>query len=110
LEFLLGFFLSAESGGLADWVDRLQDVVIFGLPLLLVAGGVWFSYRIVNFPRFADFLVAVEAEMNKVSWPSRTELFRSSVVVIVVIFSLAAILFGYDQLWNLLFKALGILK
>ena len=34
--------------------------------------------------------------MNKVSWPSRGELFRASVVVIVVIFFLAAILFAYD--------------
>ena len=33
-------------------------------------------------PAFADFLIAVEAEMNKVSWPTRTELFRGSMVVI----------------------------
>ena len=42
-------------------------------------------FRLVNLPKFADFLIAVEAEMNKVSWPTRTELFRSSVVVIVTI-------------------------
>ena len=41
----------------------------FGLPALLLAAGWWISYRIVNFPAFADFLIAVEAEMNKVSWP-----------------------------------------
>jgi preprotein translocase subunit SecE len=88
----------------------LHDVVCYGVPALVLVGGVWFSYRIVNYPRFADFLVAVEAEMNKVSWPSRAELFRSSIVVIVVIFVLAAVLFGYDQLWNLLFRFLGILR
>ena len=88
----------------------LHDLVCYVAPALLLAAGVWFSYRMVNYPRFADFLVAVEAEMNKVSWPSRAELFRSSVVVIVVIFLLAAVLFGYDQLWNLLFRFLGILQ
>jgi preprotein translocase subunit SecE len=36
--------------------------------------------------------------MNKVSWPSRTELFRASLVVILVIFFLAGLLFGYDLL------------
>ena len=73
--------------------------------------GVWISFRVVNYPRFADFLIAVEAEMNKVSWPSRTELIRSSIVVIFVIFALAIILFGYDMLWRFLFKeVLGILK
>ena len=60
-------------------------------------------------PRFADFLISVEAEMNKVSWPSRGELYRASLVVIVVIFLLVAILFGYDAALNyLLFKIFGI--
>ena len=58
-------------------------------------------------PRFADFLIAVEAEMNKVSWPSRGELVRSSMVVIFVIFALAIILFGYDMLWTFLFRVVG---
>jgi preprotein translocase subunit SecE len=66
------------------------------LPLILLAVGVWASFRVVNIPRFADFLISVEAEMNKVSWPSRPELFRASLVVIVVIFLLTAILFAYD--------------
>ncbi len=49
-------------------------------------------------PTFADFLISVEGEMNKVSWPSRAELFRASLVVILVIFFLAAVLFCYDLL------------
>ena len=50
------------------------------------AAGGWacgLAFGSVNMPSFADFLIAVEAEMNKVSWPSRTELIRSSMVVIV---------------------------
>jgi preprotein translocase subunit SecE len=66
------------------------------VPALLVAFGAWLAFRIVNFPRFADFLISVEAEMNKVSWPSRGELFRASMVVLVVIFLLTAILLAYD--------------
>lgn len=80
-------------------------------PLALLVIGFWSAYRAVNFPKFADFLIAVEAEMNKVSWPSRGELIRSSVVVIFVIFMLAIVLFGYDVLWQYLFKnVLGVLK
>ena len=37
----------------------------------VLAVGVWVAFRVVNMPRFADFLIAVEAEMNKVSWPTR---------------------------------------
>src|ERR1700733_14223669 len=44
--------------------------------------GMWRAFRLGNMPRFADFLIAVEAEMNKVSWPTRIELVRSSIVVI----------------------------
>ena len=76
--------------------------------ILLV--GLWVCYRIVNIPRFADFLIAVEAEMNKVSWPSRSELYRSSAVVIFVMLALAMILFGFDLVWGFLFEWLGILK
>ena len=67
-------------------------------PLAILAAGAWAAFRIVNMPRFADFLISVETEMNKVSWPSRGELYRASLVVIVVIFLLVAVLFAYDFL------------
>ena len=60
--------------------------------------------------KFADFLIAVEAEMNKVSWPAWSELVRSSIVVIFVIFFLAMVLFGYDMLWQFVFKTIGVLR
>ncbi|MCA9118650.1 MAG: preprotein translocase subunit SecE [Planctomycetaceae bacterium] len=87
------------------------DVWQYVGPMALLVAGFWAAYRAVNYPRFADFLIAVEAEMNKVSWPSKGELIRSSVVVIFVIFMLAVVLFGYDVLWQYLFKnVLGVLK
>jgi len=72
------------------------DVGKYLVPLAVLAVGCWISYRIVNVPKFADFLISVEAEMNKVSWPSRAESWRASTVVIIVIFFLAALLFTYD--------------
>jgi preprotein translocase subunit SecE len=69
-----------------------------------MAIGVWASFRVVNIPAFADFLISVEGEMNKVSWPSRGELFRASVVVILVIFFLAFLLFAYDALLSYIMK------
>jgi preprotein translocase subunit SecE len=80
----------------------------FGLPSILAAVGVWLAFRLVNLPAFADFLIAVEAEMNKVSWPTRSELFRSSLVVIFCIFFLAAVLYGYDLFWSTLLHLLRI--
>jgi preprotein translocase subunit SecE len=81
----------------------------YALPGLLTAVGAWLSFRLVNLPRFADFLIAVEAEMNKVSWPSRQEIIRSSIVVIVLIFFLAVVLYGFDVFWMWLFRFIGVL-
>lgn len=81
----------------------------YGLPGVLLVLGWWAAYRLVNVPAFADFLIAVEAEMNKVSWPSRSELVRGSAVVLIVIILLAALLFGFDAMWRTIFQALGIL-
>ncbi len=71
---------------------------------LIVALGAWFAFRVVNWPRFADFLISVEAEMNKVSWPTRSELIRSSVVVLIVLFILAIALLLFDFFWTLLIR------
>ena len=76
----------------------------YGVPALLLACGVWVSYRLVNIPGFADFLIAVEAEVNKVSWPSRSELIRSSIVVLITIFVLAAVLALFDLFWAFVFR------
>ena len=95
--------LAVERG-----VGQFQPAVQAGLPLLTVAVLGWVAYRLVNMPTFADFLIAVEAEMAKVSWPTRSELFKASVVVIVVIIGLAVLLFGYDAFWKFLLSRLGV--
>lgn len=99
---------------LAGWQMTYQPYVNwftgsnYLIPAIFVMVAGWLAYRLVNLPRFADFLIAVEAEMYKVSWPTRRELVRSSLVVIFVIFSMSALLFGFDVLWRTLFELLGI--
>jgi preprotein translocase subunit SecE len=90
----------------ANYSSPLTDYVI---PAVVLIGGWWLSFRLVNLPRFADFLIAVEAEMNKVSWPTKGELIRASLVVIFMIFFLAAILAMYDVIWLMLFRQIGVL-
>lgn len=75
---------------------QAANAVAYTLPVVLLVLGVWLGYRLVNMPTFADFLIAVEAEMNKVSWPSKTELYRASMVVILLMFGLTIVLFSYD--------------
>lgn len=77
-----------------------SDLVRYALPLVLLGAGVWACFRLVHMPQFADFLISVEAEMNKVTWPKRRELINASIVVMVVIFALAFLLFGFDLALN----------
>ncbi len=108
---VLWIVFGLASISLYQTLDQATDIWRYVGALSLFVVGFWASYRAVNYPRFADFLIAVEAEMNKVSWPSKAELIRSSVVVIFVIIILAGVLFGYDLLWQYLFKnVLGVLK
>jgi preprotein translocase subunit SecE len=82
--------------------------VKFGVPVLIVGVGALAAFWLVNYPKFADFLIAVEAEMNQVSWPSWPELYRASMVVLFTIFFLAVVLFGFDLAWRLIFQMVGI--
>ena len=90
------------------WGPASGPTYQYVIPGVLLILGLWICFRIYNLPRFADFLIAVEAEMNKVSWPSRTELVRSSVVVIILIFGLTVILFSYDVIWHRLLQLLQV--
>ena len=51
-------------------------------------------------PRFADFLIATEAELNKVSWTTRPRLIQDTIVVLMTTFLLAVFLFSMDELWR----------
>jgi preprotein translocase subunit SecE len=44
--------------------------------------------------------------MTKVSWPTRDEVIRSSIVIIFLIFTLAGILAVYDLFWWFVLRAL----
>jgi len=68
------------------------------------------AFRLVNVPQFADFLIAVEAEMKKISWPTLQECFRAAAVVIVTMFMLAALLFAYDRFWIKFFEIIHVLQ
>jgi preprotein translocase SecE subunit len=81
--------------------------------LPLIAGLMWVAWRVVNWPTFADFLIATEAEMNKVSWTTRKRLVQDTIVVLVTVTLLAVYLFVVDYAWiriltNPFFKVLNV--
>ena len=105
----------------ADWiwlvpfsnqqVTELGDVR-FTVPLLLGAAALWFAYRIVNFPAFADFLIATEAEINKVSWTTPKRLKQDTIVVLITVILLTLFLFVVDLAWSFVLSSrpIGVLQ
>jgi preprotein translocase SecE subunit len=87
----------------------LPDVRIT-LPLLLALASLWLAYRVVSLPAFADFLIATEAELNKVSWTTRRRLIQDTVVVLVTVVLLTAFLFVVDQTWAFLLTKVGVVQ
>jgi preprotein translocase subunit SecE len=84
--------------------------VRFGIPALVVALMGLLMFWVVNRPKSADFMISTEGEMKKVSWSSRKEVVGSTKVVIITTFIVAALLFGVDLVFQLLFGWVGILR
>ncbi|MFM7289804.1 MAG: preprotein translocase subunit SecE [Planctomycetia bacterium] len=112
-QLLPAWFAGADMGvgsvagtGLGTGLSTDLGVLRFLVPGLMLAAGLWLLFRLVNYQPFADFLIAVETEMTKVSWPSADEVIRSSAVVIFLIFALAAILAAYDLFWWFVLRAI----
>jgi preprotein translocase subunit SecE len=108
----LGLGLISAAG-----VWRIFEVLLdysplrrFGIPaaVALVLG--WVIFRIVHFPPFAEFLIATEAEMNKVSWTSKDDLIRATSVVLSTVVLMAFFLFLVDSLWTFLLRMIHVLE
>jgi preprotein translocase SecE subunit len=80
-------------------VTLLPDLK-YTIPLILIAASLWFAWRVVNYPTFADFLIATEAEINKVSWTSRRALVRDTIVVLTSLVLITLFLFVVDMFWG----------
>jgi preprotein translocase subunit SecE len=100
-------------GGAVVLSDKLaayaQPIVQYGVPSLLVAALGVLLFWMVNRPASADFLIATEGEMKKVSWSSRKEIVGSTKVVIVATFMLATILAAVDAGFAVLSKLIGLM-
>jgi preprotein translocase SecE subunit len=89
----------------------LLPSVRFTVPVLLLVVAIWLAWRVVNMPTFADFLIATEAELNKVSWTTQKRLVQDTIVVLTTVLLMAVFLFATDYFWKtvLSWKPIGVL-
>lgn len=126
---ILGFLLVIGSGVYSlmyqgilpdNWVVKIPftetSVTLlpdakYSVPLILMLAGLWFAWRMVNVPTFGEFLIATEAEMNKVSWSTRRQLQQDTIVVLVTTIFMALFLLVVDLFWGWLLsrQTIGVL-
>jgi preprotein translocase subunit SecE len=108
----LGLGVIAAAGVWRVYESSIEYTPLWrlGLPtaLALVLG--WMLFRIVHFSPFAEFLIATEAEMNKVSWTSKEDLYRATIVVLATVLLMAIFLFVVDWLWLFILRNIGVLQ
>ena len=93
--------LEAVSWGLSNratlWIATMIPVGIFVVLAFVI-------FWLVNKPSIADFMIAAEGEMKKVSWSSKQEIMVSTIVVIVVVIFMSLLLgttdFGFGAFFS----------
>jgi len=70
--------------------------------LLPVISAVVF-FRLFNRPKVADFLIETEAELKKCTWPTMTETWNASLIVVVTVVIVGVFLAGADVVLKKLF-------
>jgi len=60
------------------WLSDQRPEIRLGIPVALTLIGAWVAFRLVNYVPFAEFLISVEAEMERVSWSGKDELYRAT--------------------------------
>ncbi|MHC4913749.1 MAG: preprotein translocase subunit SecE [Planctomycetota bacterium] len=86
-----------EATDLGLWTVTMVPAGLFVALGLLI-------FWLVNKPSVADFMIAAEGEMKKVSWSSRREIAVSTFIVIVVVIVMAVILYVTDLSFRVFFN------
>lgn len=110
-QWTIGIPFTQKAGapeGTPQTFTLLNDAKIT-IPLILIGLTFWVAYRAVNVPIFAEFLIATEAEMNKVSWTGRRRLTQDTIVVLVTTILMALFLLLMDLFWGWLLTAVDVL-
>ena len=99
-------------GAWYTWSELPSGLRLFRaiIPLILMLACFYILLRVVNSKRPADFMIATEGEMKKVSWSSKKEIIGSTKVVIVTLLIMGLVLFFVDLFFMRLMRSLKVLQ
>jgi len=90
--------------------NTTMKIVMQTLVTLAIFAGLGFLiYWLVNRALIADFMIAAEGELKKVSWSSRKEVTTSTIVVVFVMVLMSVMLFLVDIGLQYFFMWIGLI-
>ncbi len=92
----LQLYTRLQATDLGLWIETMVPAGLFVVLALFIS---W----LMNKPSVADFMIAAEGEMKKVSWSSKQEIAVSTLIVIVVVFIMAILLGATDLTFRTFF-------
>jgi preprotein translocase subunit SecE len=92
----LQLYKRLQATDLGLWVETMVPAGLFVVLALFIS---W----LMNKPSIADFMIAAEGEMKKVSWSSKKEIAVSTFIVIVVVVIMAVLLGATDLTFRTFF-------
>jgi preprotein translocase SecE subunit len=98
----LQLYSKLQAGDLGLWVETMVPAGLFAATSVLI----WW---LVNKPAVAEFMIAAEGEMKKVSWSTKKEIAVSTFIVVAVVIIIAVLLGAVDLGFGLFFtEVVGI--
>ena len=114
--FVSGMVIGAIGAGLlgqkiaaAMPYGKVTAYVKYGVPAAMIIALAALMFWLVNRASSADFLIATEGEMKKVSWSSRKEVVGSTKVVIITAAIVSLVLLAVDLMFVWVFGKLGVM-
>ena len=105
----IGMVVLGEWLGAALTQSNVKVYLQYGIPVAILAVSAWLMFVVVNRQKPADFLIATESEMKKVSWSNRAEVIGSTKVVIIVTLIMSFLLYSVDWVFVQFFSWAGVM-
>jgi preprotein translocase SecE subunit len=102
-------YLPVAKIGAVDNSTQYKRMLLAGCAGVLVVLGL-LTFWIGNKPSNVDFLISTDAEMKKVNWTTKGELFGSTRVVILFLFCIGVFLFLVDVVFSWFFHLVRVLQ
>ena len=91
-----------------EWVKDVPLIGHVSIYNTIALGVVLLSFLllhlVLNRPGAVDALIDTEQELKKVSWPSKIEVRNATLVVVLVTFVMAILLYGFDRILQWVFR------